>query len=167
MTTYTVHDSIEGQKDVQYRSVKGLRNNLKAFAERRAECGDGLRLTIRYDWEQDTYHIWAVSWGNDTRGYQSARNSIERHIDGSVEIQTTLFRTLPTGDQQIVSICRAPTVGDRIYTPRFCTVTISEVFPTMRAAERAGFNHSTHAKGIVGKQMDELHMRFAYVTEAD
>ncbi len=167
MTTYTVRNYIEDQKEVQYKSVRGLRNNLKAFAERRQQSGDDLRLTIRYNAEQDNFIISTVGWGNDTRGYQSAKNSIIRNSDESVEIQVTLTRTLPTGDEETVSIYRAPAVGDRIYTPRFCTVTIAEVFPTMREATKAGYVHSAHLKGVFGKSLDEYHMRFAFVAEAD
>lgn len=167
MTTYTVHNYIENMKEVQYKSVRGLRNNLKAFAERRQQSGDDLRLTIWYDAEQDNYTISAVNWGNDTRGYQAAKQSTYKHSDGTYEVMVVLTRTLPTGDEETASIYREPAVGDRIYTPRFCTVTIAKVFPTMREAEKEGYVHSAHLKGIYGKSLDEYHMRFAFVAEAD
>ena len=166
MTTYTIHNGTEN-KDAHYKSVRGLKTYLKAFAERRQQSGDGIRLTIRYDVEQDNYDIYIVGQGSDTRGYQSARQSIYKRCDGTYEVMVVLTRTLPTGDEETASIYREPAVGDRIYTPRFCTVTIAKVFPTMREAEKEGYVHSAHLKGIYGKSLDEYHMRFAFVAEAD
>lgn len=166
MTTYTIHNGIEN-KDAFYKSVRGLKTYLKAFAERRQQSGDDLRLTIRYDAEQDNYDLFAVGWGNDTRGFQSAKQTIYQRCDGTWEVIVALTRNLPTGDQETAEIYREPAVGDRIYTPRFCTVTIAKVFRTMREAEKEGYVHSAHLKGVYGKSLDEYHMRFAFVAEAD
>ena len=55
--------------------------------------------------------------------------------------------------------------GDRIYVPRFCTVTISEVFETEESARLAGFTEPTYYSdsdyGILGKSEDMYHMTFA------
>lgn len=56
--------------------------------------------------------------------------------------------------------------GMRVYTPRFCTVTISEVFENRKEASRAGYNEPTYydkAPGyeVVGKALDMYHMEFA------
>ncbi len=166
MTTYTIWNRIEN-KDAYYKTVRGLRGYLKAFAERRRESGDDLRMVIRYDVKYDDYEIIAIAGGNDTRGYQAAEQIINKHSDGSCTVTVTMIRTLPTGDEEVATIYRALAVGDRIYTPRFCTVTIAETFPTMREAEKAGYVHSAHMKGIFGKSLDEYHMKFAFVAEAD
>ncbi len=55
--------------------------------------------------------------------------------------------------------------GDRIMTPRFCTVTIDEVFNTYEDALAAGYREPTHYHstewGVVGKNSDLYHMTFA------
>ena len=56
--------------------------------------------------------------------------------------------------------------GDRIYTPRFCTVRISEVFQNEKDARFAGFVEPTHYYddpefGILGKSIDLNRMIFA------
>ena len=58
-----------------------------------------------------------------------------------------------------------PKVGDHVRTPRFCTVTIKEVFESEDAAEDAGFTESAHIFdepfGINGRSIDLYHMEFA------
>ena len=57
-------------------------------------------------------------------------------------------------------------VGDRIYTPRFCTVRIKEVFETEEEARENGYKEPTYYKGdyeILGKSLDMYHMLFAAV----
>ena len=57
-------------------------------------------------------------------------------------------------------------VGDRIYTPRFCTVQIKEVFETEEEAMENGYKEPTYYKGdyeILGKSLDMYHMLFAAV----
>ena len=57
-------------------------------------------------------------------------------------------------------------IGDSVYTPRFCTVRISEIFASEAAARAAGFCEPTHYKGdyvILGKSLDMYHMEFAAV----
>lgn len=54
--------------------------------------------------------------------------------------------------------------GDYVYTPRFCTVKIEEVFENREAAARAGYTEPTHYRGeyeIAGKSLDMYHMEFA------
>ena len=55
--------------------------------------------------------------------------------------------------------------GDRVYTPRFCTVEIKEVYSSKREAREAGFTEPTHydgdGYGIAGKSLDMYHMIFA------
>ena len=54
--------------------------------------------------------------------------------------------------------------GDRVYTPRFCTVKISEIFADKEEAEKAGFTEPTYYEGdfeIRGRSMDLYHMEFA------
>ena len=55
--------------------------------------------------------------------------------------------------------------GDDIYTPRFCSVTIDEVFENCTDAKSAGYTEPTHYKdsvyGILGKSLDMYHMKFA------
>lgn len=56
-------------------------------------------------------------------------------------------------------------IGDRIMTPRFCTVKIEEIFDTYEAALAAGYREPTHYHsadyGVVGKSLDMYHMSFA------
>ena len=57
-------------------------------------------------------------------------------------------------------------VGDRIYTPRFCTVRIKEVFETEEEARENGYKEPTYYKGdyeILGKSLDMYNMLFAAV----
>ncbi len=55
--------------------------------------------------------------------------------------------------------------GDRIYTPRFCTVRIEEVFESREAAAQAGYKEPTHyvdlLYGIAGKSLGVNRMEFA------
>ena len=55
--------------------------------------------------------------------------------------------------------------GDRVYTPRFCTVQIAEVYGTETEAKQAGYTEPTYWRdieyGILGKSLDAYHMRFA------
>ncbi len=55
--------------------------------------------------------------------------------------------------------------GSRVYTPRFCTVIIKEVFDTEQKAKEAGFQEPTFYEdpeyGIRGKSIDINRMEFA------
>ena len=55
--------------------------------------------------------------------------------------------------------------GDMIYTPRFCTVKIEEVYETREEATENGYREPTHYRdpvyGILGKSLDMYHMLFA------
>ena len=55
--------------------------------------------------------------------------------------------------------------GVRINTPRFCTVTIKEIFDNEELAFQAGYKEPTYYEdpsyGVVGKSLDEYHMEFA------
>lgn len=55
--------------------------------------------------------------------------------------------------------------GDRIYTPRFCTVAIKEVLADWQEAWDKGYREPTHYDdpewNIVGKSLDMYHMEFA------
>lgn len=54
--------------------------------------------------------------------------------------------------------------GDRVYTPRFCTVMIGKVFGSAQEARAAGYREPTHYSGeyvVVGKSLDMYHMEFA------
>lgn len=56
-------------------------------------------------------------------------------------------------------------VGGRVRTPRFCTVTIKEVFRSVKEMETAGYTEPTHFESddyeIKGKSLDAYHMVFA------
>lgn len=57
-------------------------------------------------------------------------------------------------------------IGDRIYTPRFCTVRIKEIFESREAARENGYKEPTYYDdntewGVVGKSLDMYHMVFA------
>lgn len=56
-------------------------------------------------------------------------------------------------------------IGFRAYTPRFCTVTVDEVFSSKDEARAAGYTEPTYyAKDgyeIYGKSLDMYHMVFA------
>lgn len=55
--------------------------------------------------------------------------------------------------------------GDKIYTPRFCTVTVEEVFSNIADAHSQGYTEPTYWKNdeweCFGKSIDMYHMRFA------
>lgn len=57
--------------------------------------------------------------------------------------------------------------GDYVYTPRFCTVKIEEVFESETAANDAGYTEPTYYSDdeykILGKSIDMYHMQFAAV----
>lgn len=56
-------------------------------------------------------------------------------------------------------------IGDKIYTPRFCTVRIKEIFESREAAQENGYGEPTYYNDtewrIVGKSLDMYHMAFA------
>ena len=60
--------------------------------------------------------------------------------------------------------------GDLIYTPRFCTVEIEEVFESSREAYEAGYTEPTHyhkdGYGVLGKTIARDYMAFAGYKEA-
>lgn len=57
--------------------------------------------------------------------------------------------------------------GDRVYTPRFCTVRIEEIFDSPQEAAEAGFTAPTFYQdpagvfGVSGRSLDLYHMEFA------
>lgn len=55
--------------------------------------------------------------------------------------------------------------GEQVYTPRFCTVVIEDVFATKKSAEDAGYVEPTHyhknGYGILGKMVGVNLMEFA------
>ena len=55
--------------------------------------------------------------------------------------------------------------GETYYTPRFCSVKITEMFGTKDEAVSAGYTEPTHYEhrefGILGKSLDIYHMVFA------
>ena len=58
--------------------------------------------------------------------------------------------------------------GDMVYTPRFCTVRIKNVFDSWEEAYAAGYKEPTHYPvkddpeyGVMGKSLDLYHMEFA------
>lgn len=57
------------------------------------------------------------------------------------------------------------TIGDRVYTPRFCTVTIKAVYEDRKDAYEAGYTEQSYYSnpeyGIVGRSIDLYHMEFA------
>ena len=56
--------------------------------------------------------------------------------------------------------------GDYIYTPRFCTVQINEVFESKTEARENGYTEPTHYQGeyeILGKSIGMNRMVFAAV----
>ena len=59
--------------------------------------------------------------------------------------------------------------GDTVYTPRFCTVKIKEIFDNRTEAYEAGYTEPTHYHedgfGILGRSLDIYHMEFAAVKE--
>ena len=60
-------------------------------------------------------------------------------------------------------------INDKVYTPRFCTVTIEKVFDSKREAATEGYTEPTHyhkdGYTILGKSLDMYHMVFAGVKE--
>ena len=56
-------------------------------------------------------------------------------------------------------------VGDRVNTPRFCTVQIKEIFDDVFAAREHGYTEPTYFTDkdyvVVGKSLDMYHMEFA------
>lgn len=60
-------------------------------------------------------------------------------------------------------------IGDRIYTPRFCTVKIKEVFESQNDAWNAGYKEPAHYHkdgwSVAGKSLDLYHMEFAAYKE--
>ncbi|MDE7244204.1 MAG: hypothetical protein K2O18_09550 [Oscillospiraceae bacterium] len=57
-------------------------------------------------------------------------------------------------------------VGDYVYTPRFCTVQISQVFASEKEARSCGYREPTYYEGghvILGKVLDSCHMEFAAI----
>lgn len=62
-------------------------------------------------------------------------------------------------------------IGDYVRTPRFCTVRISEIYTSKKAAIEAGFTEPTYyrdASGVevLGKSVDLNRMVFAAVLHA-
>lgn len=59
--------------------------------------------------------------------------------------------------------------GEKIYTPRFCTVNIEKVFESKTNAYEEGYTEPTHYHSngytILGKSLDMYHMEFAGVKE--
>ena len=55
--------------------------------------------------------------------------------------------------------------GTYVYTPRFWSVKISEVFRSKDEAKKAGFTEPTHYEnpefGVLGRSIDMYHMEFA------
>lgn len=59
-------------------------------------------------------------------------------------------------------------IGDYVYTPRFCTVQIKEIFETMENARANGYTEPTFYKGdykVFGKSVGHNQMIFAAVKE--
>lgn len=56
-------------------------------------------------------------------------------------------------------------IGDRIFTPRFCTVTIKEMFPDRQSATEQGYTEPTYYEHpeykVVGKSLGMYRMQFA------
>ncbi len=61
-------------------------------------------------------------------------------------------------------------IGDSVRTPRFCTVTIAEVFQSEEEAYENGYIEPTHYRSndyaVLGKSIDMYHMRFAAAVKA-
>lgn len=181
MTTYRVHNIYEMvPRDSTYKTVRGLKKNLLAFREREAQrerSGTMLRLRVRYDLLADQYEIQTnlvdrydtertgeSFTTSATPGYQMTRIR-ERSDDHGTIITLEVIKARPNSDYEWGQTNREPTIGDRIYTKRFCTVIICAVFPTARDANVAGFNEPTHTANIFGKVLDCYHMQFAFVRE--
>lgn len=57
-------------------------------------------------------------------------------------------------------------IGDYVYTPRFCTVKIKEIFTSAADAQKNGYYEQTYYNGdyiILGKVLDQYSMEFAAV----
>ncbi|BAL84665.1 hypothetical protein SELR_pSRC400140 (plasmid) [Selenomonas ruminantium subsp. lactilytica TAM6421] len=57
-------------------------------------------------------------------------------------------------------------IGDKVFTPRFCTVKIEKVFDNYHDANNDGYNVPTYYNGecyVFGKTVDLHHMVFAAV----
>ena len=56
-------------------------------------------------------------------------------------------------------------VGEKIWTPRFCSVEIAEVFDSEEELREAGYTEMTYLKNdnyiVLGKSVDLYHMEFA------
>lgn len=56
-------------------------------------------------------------------------------------------------------------IGNRVYTPRFCTVQIKEIFNSVFEAYDHGYKEPTYYTDkefvVVGKSLDMYHMEFA------
>lgn len=56
-------------------------------------------------------------------------------------------------------------IGDRVYTDRFCTVTIKEIFNSRKEAAEQGYTENAYYDGlgyvVVGRSIDMYHMEFA------
>ena len=56
-------------------------------------------------------------------------------------------------------------IGDKVYTPRFCTVQIKEIFSSVFEARERGYTEPTYYADyefvVVGKSLDMYHMEFA------
>ena len=57
------------------------------------------------------------------------------------------------------------TIGTKVYTPRFCTVTIEKIFNSREEAMKESFSEPTFFDDplwiVVGKSLDLYHMAFA------
>ena len=55
--------------------------------------------------------------------------------------------------------------GDKVYTPRFCTVTIEKIFDNVKDMVRAGYSNDSYycenGWRVYGKSLDLYHMEFA------
>lgn len=60
-------------------------------------------------------------------------------------------------------------LGDRVQTPRFCSVTISAIYSNVRDARAAGYTEPTHyhknGVTVLGRSLDMHHMIFAAAKE--
>lgn len=60
-------------------------------------------------------------------------------------------------------------INESVFTPRFCTVTIKEIFSNRLDAAQAGYTEPTHYHKdgwcVVGKSLDLYHMEFAAYAE--
>ncbi len=58
-------------------------------------------------------------------------------------------------------------LGDKVMTPRFCTVKITAMFEDEQEARKCGYTEPTYYRGedyiILGKSLDMYHMRFCAI----